>query len=180
MNQMFILATNLNFQVAQLVTAAAKKEAATGGAIAQVEAMIGEKVEKLKKQSGTAVDNSMNFSKKHHGGINGQSDLDRASELTPTKEDDASLEGGIQKDDSESVAQHGNNKETEITQPITAEARPTSGVVASQGAAQAPPPPSAGPLRPLRQYPGPLTGHLYKPHAVTLLDGSVHIVWYPK
>ena len=183
MNQMFISATNLQIQVALLLAAAAKNEAATGGAIAQIEAMIGEKVERLKKQSGTAADNSIKLFKKQYGGIIGQSDLDRASELTPTNEDDATLEGGIQKDGSKSVAQHSNNKETEITHPVAAEARPTSSVVAAQGEAQAPPPPSARPtrpLRPLRRYPGPLTGHLYKPHAVTLLDGSVHIVWYPK
>lgn len=181
---MFDSAANLILQEARPVTAPAKDKADVDGAIARVDTKIGEKVKKLKKESGTTEDKSTNLFKEKQEEIITKSGLDRASKITPTKKNDANIDGGIQKDDSKSVTQHGNDQEAEITQAVTDEARPTSGVVATRGVARARPPPRSHrplrPIRPLRQYPGPRTGHFYKPHAVMLLDETVQIVWYPK
>ena len=158
-----LISSHLISQGGPLVTAAAKNKADVDGA-GQLE------VEQLKKDVGMTEDTSTSLLEKREGN-NDKGDLDRASELAPTH-----------KYDLNSVAQDGNEK-GKNRQAVTGEVRATSEVVVSRHAAQARLPRSHRPhrpLQPLRQYPGPRTGHLYKPHAVVLLDGTFQIVWYPK
>ena len=162
------------------MTAASEDREDIDGPIAQIKSEIGVEVEGFKKQSGTIEDKSIGLVTEKHEEIVAEGDIDRASEPTPIEKDDIKYNGGIQEVGAKAVAMHDNDEKSKITQAVAGEARAIPDVVITGSTAQARPPRSHRPHRPLRQYPGPRTGHFYKPHAVVLLDGTVQIVWYPK
>ena len=177
--QRFKPAANPHTQDACFVTAAPEDREDIDGAIAQIKSEMGVKVEGFKKQSGTIEDNFVELFKEQHEELIAKGDIDRASEPAPIEKDNIKYNGGIQEVGAKAVRMHDNDEKPEIA-PAAGEARETPGVIVTVGTAQTRPPRSHRPRRPLRQYPGPRTGHFYKPHAVVLLDGTVQIVWYPK
>ncbi|KAL8795937.1 MAG: hypothetical protein Q9195_001681 [Heterodermia aff. obscurata] len=173
-------ATSKEGEEALVVTVAAKRKVDIDGEIAELEAEAGEKVEELKKASGTTEDASTSLLEEKNEKLIARGDLNCASEPTFNEMDVTKFHGGIQEEGVKVVATDGEEQKAQTTQTVTDEARATSEVSLSP---QASPSRSHKPhrhLRPLRQYPGLRIGHLYKPYAVTLLDGTTQIVWRPK
>ncbi|CAF9941386.1 MAG: hypothetical protein HETSPECPRED_003220 [Heterodermia speciosa] len=169
-NQSFIAATNFTLQEARPVIVTAKDKVDIDSATAQLEAETGENVKELKEERGTAED----LTAKNNN---------RPSGSTLNEKDNTKVRDGIQEDGLK-VVEDSNNPTAQTIQAVAAGGQAESGVIrAGDNGAQAHPSRSHRqhrPTRPLRQYPGPRTGHFYKPHAVVLLDGTCHIVWYPK
>ena len=170
-NPSFIAATNFTLQEARPVTVTAKDKVDIDSATAQLEAETGENVKELKEEDGTAEDLTAEGN-------------NRPSGSTLNEKDNTKVGDRIQEDGSKVVVKDSNNQTAQTIQAVAAGGGAESGVIHA-GDNGSPARPSRShrqprPTRPLRQYPGQRTGHFYKPHAVVLLDGTCHIVWYPK